>query len=86
LHKSWKFVSADTLAVLETQKAQFDPRGNYAKLRKLMDSTVSPSEPCLPFLGIIMGDLIHVDEIPSKIDGRLNWHKVEMLAKQMVSE
>lgn len=84
LQKSWRYVHADTVAKLAAHKDLFSPRGNYSNLRKLMDQAPL-SEPAVPFLGIIMGDLIHVDEIPVHVEDtqRINFHKLEMLAKQL---
>ncbi len=83
LSKSWKHVSDDTVELHKKHKTFFDPRGNYSQLRKVIEATPQ-HEPIIPFLGIIMGDLIHVDEIPTKVnDALLNVHKLEMLAKQL---
>lgn len=79
LAKTWKLVPEESLATLAKMKELFDPRSNYKNLRKRFED--KSNDPMVPFIGLIMGDLIHADEVTSKIDGRHNWYKYELLAR-----
>ena len=79
LSKTWKLLPEDSVATLKKLKDIFDPRSNYKNLRKLFEER--SNEPMVPFIGLIMGDLIHADEVTSMIDGRHNWYKYELLAR-----
>lgn len=79
LAKTWKLVPEESMTALQKMKELFDPRSNYKNLRKLVDE--KSSEPMVPFVGLIMGDLIHADEVTSMIEGRHNWYKYELLAR-----
>jgi hypothetical protein len=72
-------VPEETTSILKNIKDIFDPRSNYKHLRKLFED--KSSDPTVPFIGLIMGDLIHADEVTSMVEGRHNWYKYELLAR-----
>ena len=79
LAKSWRYVPEETVALLDKAKTLTDPRGNYKNLRQVIG--LQPNEPRIPLISLIMGDLIHADEVTGKIEGRHNWYKYELLGR-----
>lgn len=67
------------MATLQRIKSVVDPRKNYLNLRKLTEER--QNEPTIVFVGLIMGDLIHADEVTKMIDNRHNWYRYELLGR-----
>jgi hypothetical protein len=58
--------------------ALLDPTTNYASLRGLQNTAPTP---CLPYIGILLQDLLSMEEIESKqVDGLINFKKNRRLA------
>lgn len=79
LKRSWKLVPDEDKATLENVKKLFDPRRNYNVFRKKIEE--NPHDPQILFIGILMGDIIHADEVPKQIESRHNWHKYDLLGR-----
>lgn len=79
LAKTWKLVSEDLTAQWAKLKAVLDPRGNYSVFRKKLEE--DQNAPTIPFIAILMGDVLHADEVTKTVDGRHNWHKYELLGR-----
>jgi son of sevenless-like protein len=58
-----------------------DPTTNYAQLRKVLASVDGP---CIPFLGMYLDDLVHInDQVPDVLSGNpplINFSKRQNLA------
>eukprot|EP01127_Copromyxa_protea_P000615 TRINITY_DN1052_c0_g2_i2.p1 TRINITY_DN1052_c0_g2~~TRINITY_DN1052_c0_g2_i2.p1 ORF type:complete len:1008 (+),score=147.20 TRINITY_DN1052_c0_g2_i2:41-3064(+) len=85
LKQSWAEVSAESLATWANLSNYFSPETNYMKLREahlemISDKSLSAA---LPYIGIILEDLLKLDEVPQfSEDGfYVNWSKMQKVPK-----
>lgn len=58
----------------------FAPFSNYRKLREFLESYDKMRQPLVPFLAPFLADLIIADENPNKVEGQINYYKIDLLA------
>jgi len=81
LKKTWEKVSKDTMAKFDKLSDIVSPFKNYTKLRAVM-TTMQP--PCVPFLGILLKDLLFIDEgNPAEVGGLINFYKHRKVAEKV---
>jgi hypothetical protein len=95
LHRSWKEVPAATQNLHKSLVAFLNHTSNYKPYRDALDATTEGCIPILgkngayldavsyfdSISGLIMRDLIYIEEMDTKEDGYINWEKMSLLAK-----
>ena len=83
LKKTWALLSEQHTQDADALKRYSDPRKNSANLRELIANS-APNKPALPFIGLVLADLIHSDEIPSKHEDDptlIRWQRYKMIGR-----
>lgn len=80
LKMTWKELPEKYTKIYAELIQLLSPQTNYAALRSLQAS-VKPGTPCLPYLGIMLQDLLSIEEIETKEpNGLINFKKIKRLA------
>eukprot|EP01127_Copromyxa_protea_P021694 TRINITY_DN7544_c0_g1_i1.p1 TRINITY_DN7544_c0_g1~~TRINITY_DN7544_c0_g1_i1.p1 ORF type:complete len:924 (+),score=148.73 TRINITY_DN7544_c0_g1_i1:40-2811(+) len=83
LKQSWNEVPIESKEIYTKLEKFFSPVDNYAKLRKIHTEVISErvKSPAIPYIGIILEDLMKMDEIPNFTeDDYVNWSKMQRVA------
>lgn len=77
LELHFSLLSQDSKKILEDMKIKFDPSGSFASLREAQKILSTSSDPCVPYIGMFLGDLFKYDDsTPLYIDKLINVKKM----------
>jgi len=79
--KAWEAVNPDILATYEKLDDLLHPDKNFSKYRSAIDG-IDP--PCVPYLGVILGDLTGLEEMDTFSDEEktaINWGKMTKVSR-----
>jgi len=79
LTRTWKGLGKKELQAWEAMSEIFDTQGNYSTYRRLIH--LAHSEPALPYLGVVLQDLLMVEELPTFLQNNMvNFKKMRRFA------
>jgi hypothetical protein len=79
LTKTWKGLGKKELAAWESMSEIFDAQGNFTTYRRLIH--LAHGEPALPYLGVVLQDLLMVEELPTMLTNNMvNFKKMRRFA------
>jgi hypothetical protein len=76
LQEAWDGISENHTLRRDAASKLLSSENNSKRLREMMNKVYEKSEPCSPYIGIFLRDLVYVDDgNPTFIDGRINFLK-----------
>eukprot|EP01130_Rhizamoeba_saxonica_P016096 TRINITY_DN7363_c1_g2_i1.p1 TRINITY_DN7363_c1_g2~~TRINITY_DN7363_c1_g2_i1.p1 ORF type:complete len:292 (+),score=59.45 TRINITY_DN7363_c1_g2_i1:51-926(+) len=82
LRNTWKLLGKNERKLWRKISVVCDNSSNWSTLRNLMMfDGVDPKPPCVPYIGILLQDILMLDEIPLKKDGYYNFKRLRKTAK-----
>eukprot|EP00029_Vermamoeba_vermiformis_P005686 TRINITY_DN2044_c0_g1_i1.p1 TRINITY_DN2044_c0_g1~~TRINITY_DN2044_c0_g1_i1.p1 ORF type:complete len:642 (-),score=103.45 TRINITY_DN2044_c0_g1_i1:995-2920(-) len=74
----WSELPPEFIAIWERIQQVMNHGHNYKIYREMLEKA---KPPCLPYLGLILRDLIYIEELDTKIGDMVNWEKMNLLGK-----
>lgn len=77
LELHFSLLPQESKKILEEMRTKFDPSGSFVNLREAQKNLAS-NEPCVPYIGMFLGDLFKYDDsTPLYIEGLINVKKMQ---------
>jgi hypothetical protein len=85
LTRTWKGLGKKEIAAWEAMSEIFDAQGNFSTYRRLIH--LAHNEPALPYLGVVLQDLLMVEELPTLLQNNMvNFKKMRRFASLLKEE
>jgi len=85
LTRTWRGLSRKELAAWQLMQALFNNENNFRTYRSQLG--LSHNEPCLPYMGVLLQDLLMVEELPTFLQNKMvNFRKMRRFAGLLKEE